>query len=546
MNHTNDRTNWPSRLRRTIATAALALAVAATAHADIPTEWNAAFLDEVRAARNNPPVMTRTMAILNVSMHDAVASLAGGFETYSIDPATAPAGASAEAAAASAAHTVLVAFYPGSQTALDALLAEQLEGIPAGSDRDQGLSWGKLVADAILASRADDGSATAVQYDPPAGVFWWVPTPPAFAPPLLPQWPYIDAWTLRSNSQFRAPGPPATPDDPRYTKDFVEVKTLGGTTSTARTEDQSEIARFWNDFLGSATPPGHWNAIAQTFVDEDATSLVESTRYYALISITLADAAIVSWDNKYHFHHWRPSTAITNAHVDGNPDTARDATWTSYITTPPFPTYTSGHSTFSGSASRMLSLLLGSDAIAFSAVADDVPGAVRHYSSLSQASEEAGQSRIYGGIHWQYDNRDAIAGGRALAEYVFANFLRPTGEGPTACAQDETNLCLADGRFEVRADWRSSPSKAGVANSIVRTDDSGEFTFFSSDNVELVVKVLNGCAVNGHYWVFAAGATNLEYILVVKDHVGGSTQSYFNPLFVPGRMTSDLEAFPCP
>ncbi|HVS66748.1 MAG TPA: vanadium-dependent haloperoxidase [Thermoanaerobaculia bacterium] len=530
---------------RCILSLSFAVLLAAPAAADPVIDWNAAFIDAVRANRVNPPAMTRVMAILNVSIFDAVVSLEGGYATYQTDAGLAPAGASSTAAAAAAAHRVLTTIYPGQAADFDSLLAGSLDGIPDSTSRDDGIAWGRTVADAVLASRADDGSGVPIGYFPPTGVFWWIPTPPGFVPALLPQWPYVRPWTLLSSSQFRAPGPPATPNDPRYLKDYLEVKSLGDADSLDRDDDQSEIAQFWDDGLGTSTPPGHWNLIAQQLVEERSLNLVESARLFALLGITVADAAIVSWDNKYHYHHWRPYTAIVNGDLDGNPETAPDPEWSSYITTPPFPTYTSGHSTFSGSSGRILGLVLGQDDIEFSTPSDGVPGALRSFSSLSQAAEEAGQSRIYGGIHWQYDNRDAIAGGRALAEYVFGNFLRPESSVAVLCSADDETLCLQGNRFSVRVDWRSSSTVAGVGRAVPRTPESGEFTFFGEDNVELIVKVLDACDVNGNYWVFAAAATDIEYVIKVTDHVAESTRTYFNPLFTPGRATRDVEAFAC-
>jgi hypothetical protein len=286
--------------------------------------------------------------------------------------------------------------------------------------------------------------------------------------------------------------------------------------------------------------------IAQGLVAAENLSLVESARLFALLSIAQADAAIAAWDNKYQYHNWRPVTAIRAADSDGNASTISDPEWSSFITTPPFPSYTSGHSTFSGSSSRLLALLFGTDEIPFSAVSDGLPGVTRSFETLSQAAEEAGQSRIYGGIHWQYDNRDAIAGGRALAEYVFANFLRPDGSGADECTPDDTTLCLGDGRFSVRVDWRSTPTTAGDGAPIPLNEQSGGFSFFEPENQELLVKVLPACGVNGHHWVFAAAATDLEYVLKVTDHQTDVTRTYFNPLRSPGRATRDIEAFACP
>jgi hypothetical protein len=530
---------------RTRLAPALAIALlAAPAGADVVTDWNDALLSSVRTARTNPPVMTRNAALMNVSMYDAVSTITGGYERYAISE-SAPLNASQEAAAAAAAHRILTALYPADAATFDALRDEHLAAVADAASRDAGSQWGLQVADAILASRANDNSTMVLPYTPPAGSFWWIPTPPGNAGALLPNWPYVAPWAMVNGKQCRAAGPPPSPSEDLYTLDFAEVKSLGRVDSTTRTADQSEIALFWNDGVGTETPPGHWISIAQGLAEGADLSLVESARLFALLSITVADAAIVSWDNKYQYHNWRPVTGIRAADTDGNPATEADPEWSSFITTPPFPSYTSGHSTFSGSASRLLALYFGSDDIPFSTDSDGLPGVVRSFDSLSQAAEEAGQSRIYGGIHWQYDNRDAIAGGRALAEHVFANFLRPEGFGADECAGGESTLCLHDGRFSVEVDWRSSPTASGQGFAFERTTEAGEFAFFEPENLELLVKVLRACEVNGHYWVFAAAATDLEYVLKVTDHESGATRTYFNSLRTPGRATRDIEAFDC-
>jgi hypothetical protein len=517
----------------------------APANAGVVIEWNHELVEAVRTSRTNPPVMTRNLALVNTAIWDAVVAIEGGYERYHVN--TAPSSpADSAAAAAAAAHRVLSAVYPELAADFDALLDEHLTALAPGAARDAGVAWGREVADAILALRETDGWNVPRAYRPPQGDFWWVPTPAGFLPALLPQWPYVAPWTMLRGDQFRAPGPPATPSDPRYLRDYLEVKELGNTTSTTRTADQSEIAEFWNDGVGTSTPPGHWSLIAQQLAAERTLSLVDEARLFALLGITLADAAIVSWDSKYHYHHWRPVTAIVEAANDGSPYTQPDPEWRSYIATPPFPTYTSGHSTFSGSAGRMLALALGNDEIPFTTGSDGTPGALRSFDRLSEAAEEAGQSRIYGGIHWQYDNRDAIAGGRALAEYVFGNFLRPLPFGSEPCSPDARTLCLQDGRFTVTADWRSSAQgPAGAARVEPRTEASGELSFFSEDNIEVLVKVLDGCGSNSHWWVFTAGATNVEYVVRVADTETGAVRTYFNPLFTPGRATQDTVAFEC-
>ncbi len=523
--------------------AALACGVVSGAAADTVTDWNAAILDAIRVDRTNPPRATRNMALMNTSIFDAVNGIAPAYHHYHVAPA-APAGASPEAAAAAAAHRVLSAVYPAQQAAFDAQLADSLAAVPDGAAEDDGVAWGEQVADAILALRADDGSTSVVDYLSPTGANWWVPTPPAFAPALLPQWGSVAPWCLSKSSQLRQAAPPPLSSS-EYAAAYNEVRVLGDADSAVRTADQSQIALFWNDGAGTHTPPGHWNEITQSLSVQEGLSLLENARLFALQGLTVADAAIVSWENKYHWNHWRPYTGILHSDIDGNDQTGPDPGWSSFITTPPFPAYTSGHSTFSGSSSRLLELFLGTDDIAFSATSDGLPGVTRAFASLSEAAEEAGQSRIYGGIHWQYDNSGGLASGRALAEHVFFNFLRPL-VAPSTCAADGDTLCLSGGRFEVEAAWRTEEG-GGPATAIADTDESGRFWFFNPNNTEVVVKLLNGCGPFDHFWVFASGLTDVEVTLTVTDTETGAQRIYFNPQGKDFAPVLDTAAFAtCP
>jgi len=520
------------------------LVAAGPAGADVVTEWNNAALDSIRAQRTNPPVATRQLAIVHTAIFDAVNGLDRRFEPYHV-AALGPAGASVEAAAAAAGHRALSAIYPGRTSIFDALLAQQLAAVADGQAEDDGVAWGRSVADAILALRANDGSATAVAYQAPLGANWWVRTPPALAPPLLPQWPFVTPWTMTSGSQFRTPGPPIL-TDPAYVAAWLEVYLLGRADSTVRTADQSEIAEFWNDGVGTQTPPGHWNEIAQTLAAQQGNTLIDNARLFALLTLTVADAAIVSWDNKYHWDHWRPYTGIVEADTDGNPNTSPDPTWASFITTPPFPAYTSGHSSFSGSSARILGHFYGTDDVAFSAGSDGLPGVTRSFTSLSQAAEEAGQSRIYGGIHWQYDNQAALESGRALADLVFFNFLQPTAAAGT-CNPGPTVLCLNGDRFRVEATWTTPAGATGPGQGEAFGDDSGRFWFFNEDNTELTVKVLDACGPFDRYWVFSSGLTNVEVRITVTDTQAGSVRRYFNPQGRAFQPVLDTSAFAtCP
>jgi len=259
----------------------------------------------------------------------------------------------------------------------------------------------------------------------------WRPTPPASAPGLHPHWPDVTPFAMTSGDQFRPAAPPAL-DSAAYTAAFNEVKELGSATSATRSVEQTAIALYWANGAGTASPPGHLNLLAQIVAQQRGNTLEENARLFAAINIAMADAAISCWDAKYEFSFWRPVTGIREAAADGNPDTAADATWTPLIATPPFPSYTSGHSTFSGAAAAVLADFFGTDGIAFTLPSQNLGLPARSFTSFSDAAEESAESRLYGGIHWSFDNNVGLTAGTALGQYVAANFLGPMERGPAA------------------------------------------------------------------------------------------------------------------
>ena len=391
---------------------------------DAVLRWNEAALVAIKTAKTPPPLAARHLAILHIAMVDAVAGVRHMCRPFEVEVNARP-GTSVEAAAAGAAHRVLAELYPGQTRRFDDLLNRTLAAVGDGDDIDQGLTLGRYVAKEVLVWRADDGADREVRFRDRRGPGEWNPTPPAFSRPLAPHWPTLTCFALRRGYQFRADGPPKVTDR-TYTEAFDEVKRLGSKDSTARTADQTEIALFWADGEGTVTPPGHWNRIAQTIARDRGLSLAENARLFALLNVALADVGIACWDCKYHFRFWRPIQGIREADTDGNPDTASVRDWEPLLVTPPFPSYTSGHSSFSGAAATVLATVLGTDKVRFQTTSDGLPGVTRRLTSLWAAAEEAGTSRVYGGIHWQFDNTDGLAGGKKVAEHVLAHCLKPT------------------------------------------------------------------------------------------------------------------------
>lgn len=388
-------------------------------------EWNQAVLQATRVGRTDPPRATRNFAKLHTAIFDAVNAIDKVYDPYHIEPEVAP-GTSREAAVAAAAKRILTDAFPTQSANFAALMNTQLDAIADGPGKDAGIELGLMVAEEMIRLRSNDGANATVAYATSSAPGRWRETPPGFLPPLLPHWGRVTCWVMRGGAQFRPPDRPALTDE-EYTRDFNEVKELGARNSTVRTPEQSEIAVFWADGAGTETPPGHWNHIAQHVAIEQGLSLVETARLFALLNVALADAAICSWDAKYAYNDWRPVTGIREAARDGNPLTVPDPTWESFIVTPPFPSYTSGHSTFSGAASTILAALFW-DQYAFTSVSDGLPGVTRSFESFSQAAEEASNSRIYGGIHWRYDCTVALQNGRDIAALALRTTMRLRGD----------------------------------------------------------------------------------------------------------------------
>ncbi len=319
-----------------------------------------------------------------------------------------------------------------------------LNRFPGSEAKTLGVEWGRAVGRKVLDMRTHDGSEPSrVNYYlgrysrrtdclrwRPTGPFYSASPGPAFASfdrGLFPGHGRIEPWTMTGGAQFRVTGfhDPASPE---FAEEFDTIRRLGGADSTVRTADESEIALFWEDGPWGITPPGHFIYIAMQLLQDRGLSFIELARAFALIGMTQCDASICAWDNKYHYDIVRPESAIRmRAPEFGNPDprVAGQAGWRSYIPTPEFPAYTSGHSTFGAAAAEMIALIYGRDDIAFSGRSPDqvlwpqLNGVTRHWTSLTQMADENGMSRIYGGVHWGIDNTAALKAGRAIARQAF-------------------------------------------------------------------------------------------------------------------------------
>jgi hypothetical protein len=384
-------------------------------------EWNRSLLVILRTSGAQPATIhsTRSFAIMHAAIFDAVNSIEKTYTPYAARLPRVSRSASAEAAADQAAHDVLISLYPVFTATLDSELQVDLERIPSGRKKNEGIQVGETVAAQILALRAADGSnVTLPAYVPTSQPGIYQLTPPNFAPADFIQWSGVTPFAIASASGFR-PGPPPELTSDTYTQSFDEVKSLGLITSTTRTADQTEIGKFWNGNIQD-----FWNEIAQSASLEHHLDLVQSAHLFALMNISVADTVIAFFDAKYIYVLWRPVTAIQLGDTDGNPQTAADLNWIPLSTkTAPDPSYPGAHSAISFAASRVLQFELG-DQIALAVTSESLPGVTRHFTSFSGAAEEAGLSRIFAGQHFRFDHLAGLTLGRQVADSILSTTLK--------------------------------------------------------------------------------------------------------------------------
>jgi membrane-associated phospholipid phosphatase len=404
---------------------------------DMVLRWNEALLAAMRTAGQGL-VSTRSAAIVQTAVYEAVNAIDGSYIPYLVN-IPAPPWASEEAAAAEAAHDALVGLFPAQKPVLDLELKASLQDIPDGDAKTSGIQVGHAAAQILLAVRAHDGWDRVVNYTPGTNPGDWQPTPPAFGPPVAPQWGSVTPFALQSASQFRPPPPPAL-TSPEYTAAFNQVKDLGAFDSPTRTADQTEAAMFWQGVVGpNVVATENWNQIAQRVAVAQGNTLVGNARLFALMNLALADAAIACWDAKYTYNFWRPVTAIRAADTDGNPDTEADPNWTPLLATPSHPSYPSAHASFSGGCAEVLASYFGTDDIPFTYSWVGLPGVTRSFAGFSAALTEIGMSRIWAGFHWSFDVTAGEALGQSVGDYVFQNFLLPVGGAPRGGAAGRTH-----------------------------------------------------------------------------------------------------------
>lgn len=407
--------------------------------------WVDILMQQVRDQRVAPPRAAYNFAGPMVAGFIAANAILGRYEDpYGFGPG--PQGANAELAYGVAFATV------ASECFQQPFLMERnafKNRYPDGEARDLAVQWGRKIGIAINKMRTHDGSEPhrvnhylgryprredSLRWTPTGASYAAGPGPAvdAYARGLFPGHGKIKPWTMRSTDQFRVRDFPDIAS-PEFTADYDLIRRIGGKNSMERTADQEEIALFWEDGPWGITPPGHFLYIAMQVMQNRGFDFLDMARNFALLGATQADASISAWDSKYHHDIIRPETAIcfrSTSYAQRNPRIEQERDWQSFIPTPNFPAYTSGHSTFGAAGVEMTKLLMGTDQIAFSHESPDqvlwpvLKGRRRYFTNLEQALDENGWSRLYGGVHWKVDHDAATWAGREIARHAHATMFQ--------------------------------------------------------------------------------------------------------------------------
>ena len=393
------------------------------APADVVLDWNRILLSTI--ASQNPFAQARFAAITQLAVFEAVNACLHRYEPF-LGTLDAPPGTSPEAAAVAAAHGVLKHYFPAAGTSLDAARAQSLAAIPDGQAKLEGVAVGEAAAVAMIQARANDGATPPETFLPDTtdpGV--WQPTPPAFGPGILLHWRHLTLFGITSSDQFRSDPPPAL-SSRRYARDYREVMAVGGVDSTNRPQDRTDVARFF----AVASAPYAWNIAVQQVSEAVGLSLSRNARALALLNMAISDGLVASMETKYHYLLWRPVTAIRDGHRDDNPSTDPDGAWTPLITTPSFPSYPSAHASASYAARCVAEWLFPDGDHPFTLTHVAVPGVTLEYAAFRELTEDIDDARVYGGIHFRFDQEAGGRQGRQVGRFIYTHHLRPVRPRP--------------------------------------------------------------------------------------------------------------------
>ena len=385
--------------------AVLILIGAPGAYADVVTDANTRAADVVSRVPSTP-IAVRMMAIVQVSVFEAVNAVTGRYPPQRAKLTPAP-GASVEAAVAAATRTALSKLVPAQQAAIDADYHALLASVPDSPAKTAGIALGDQAATAIVALCADDGAVGPDVYRPHAGAGVYVPT----VGPAVPHWGQRRPWVMPRGDHFR-PGPPPALTSDTWARDYNEIKAVGSRNSTQRTPEQTAMAKFWE-----ATAPAVYWPVARSVAGVPGRDVTDNARLFALAAMAMDDGLIAVFDAKYTYNLWRPVTAIRNGDIDGNNATDRDPGWTPFIDTPLHPEYPCAHCIVSGALGAVLEAEIGSGpAPTLSSASPTAGGAVRTWTSVGDFTKEVAQARIYDGVHYRTSTEVGSAMGKKIGE----------------------------------------------------------------------------------------------------------------------------------
>jgi hypothetical protein len=378
---------------------------------NVVLEWNDIALRATTSAKIGNPTEARNMALVQVAVFDALANISNSraHRPYSVVFLKSSVGASPDAAAAAAAHAVLVTLYPDQKEQLDAKLHESLSRLASGKAKDDGVATGVAVAAQVVAMRQNDIPPPLTKLlAPGSNAGDWQPTAPRLLPALMPQLARTKTWLLAAPDSLR-PGPPPALGSAVYMRDLAEVTSIGGAASTTRSPDQTQAAIYWQ-WVGPEYP----NRAAQQLAKAHGLSADQDARLLAGLNLSNADAITVSWDAKYAYNFWRPITAIR---------AGGDAAWTPEIVTPPFPEYIAAHSIIAGSSAAVLEAWFGVGPNPIAYESPTLPGVTRHFTDVEQWAQEISNARVWGGVHFRNSCEVGDMIGRRIGALAISRFM---------------------------------------------------------------------------------------------------------------------------
>lgn len=384
---------------------------------DAVLDWNDIALAQISATGQAPPDGARTMAMVHVAIFDAANAIDRRYTPYAFK-GDAPAGSSAEAAIAAAAHAVLTNLFPGQKQQTDVAYATALARVPDGQSKTAGIALGKQVGAECFSMRAKDGTGAPNTYRPRTQPGKYVPT----SLPVSMEWPNVKPWFIRDGAQFR-PAPAPDLKSATWTRDYNEIESLGARRSATRTPAQTEVGRFW-----TIVGPASWNPVVRSLAQSGRSRLVDNARLFALVNMAASDAFVAVFDAKYAYDFWRPITAIRNGDLDGNDATAPNPEWLPLIETPMHPEYPCAHCITASAIGTVLQSQFGDGEVSpITMTSATAPGVTHRWTRIADYVAEVNNARVWSGVHYRNSTQVGEAMGKAIGAMAVRQVLTPIG-----------------------------------------------------------------------------------------------------------------------